>query len=75
MRLKATNLDLLKLELEGRFGEVIDPRQPVRVYACLEADLPPAANWSSCVLHVTDLNCLAFSDGSDWIRADTGAAI
>ena len=75
MRLKATNLDLLKLELEGRLAEIVQPMQPVRVYACLEADLPPAANWTNCVLHVTDLNCLAFSNGSAWYRADTGAAI
>ncbi len=75
MRLKATNLDLLKLELEGRLAEIVQPMQPVRVYACLQADLPPAADWSNCVLRVTDLNVLAFSDGSDWIRADTGAAI
>lgn len=75
MMLKSQSLDILKLELVTEFERIRTPKEPLRVYACLEADLPPAANWSSCVLHVTDLNVLAFSDGSDWIRADTGAAI
>lgn len=73
--LRSTTLDLLRLEVETYLNALEQPRKPVRVYACLQADLPPAADWSNCVLRVTDLNVLAFSDGSDWIRADTGAAI
>lgn len=51
------------------------PGQPVFVYAVTVADLPPAADWPNGVLKVSDLNILAVSDGSAWIRQDTGAAI
>lgn len=55
--------------------ELFTPTEPRSVYPTLEASLPPAAAWPSTVVLVTDLNVLAHSDGSDWIRADTGAPI
>ena len=73
--LVSQNIDKLRQEVETRLNLIAAPRAPSRVYACLEADLPPAASYQYCQALVTDLNCLAFSDGSDWIRADTGAAI
>lgn len=51
------------------------PQSPTPLFACLEADLPPAASWAEHVLKVTDLDILAVSNGTDWIRQDTGAAI
>lgn len=75
MRFAAPSLDGLKLELETEFDGLRSPGSPVPVYACLEADLPAAADYKNCVVLVTDLNILAHSDGADWIRSDTGAAI
>lgn len=55
--------------------ELFTPTEPRAVFPTLEASLPPASDWPSTVVLVTDLNVLAHSDGSDWIRADTGAPI
>jgi len=51
------------------------PGSPTPLHACLAAQLPNAADWRHGLLLVTDLNILAHSDGSNWIRQDTGAAI
>ena len=51
------------------------PQAPALVYACAQADLPPAANWPNGVVRVTNLDILAVSNGSAWIRQDTGAPI
>lgn len=43
------------------------------------ADLPDAADWANTVVFVSDgaagSPILAFSDGTDWLRCDTGAAV
>lgn len=75
MRFTATTLDLLKLELEGAFDRLRNPVAPVIVPAFATADMPPAADYPGGVLRNTTLNLLAHSDGTDWIRSDTGAAI
>ncbi|WP_332763919.1 hypothetical protein [Phenylobacterium sp.] len=70
----------------GPFGEILEnlrsavmelqqPTQPGRVFACASADLPSAADWTGAVLRDTTINILAVSDGTSWIRQDTGAAI
>lgn len=51
------------------------PGAPSPVYACATGELPPAAAWPQTVVQVTDLATLVFSDGLNWIRQDTGAAI
>lgn len=51
------------------------PGAPGPVFACAAATLPAAAAWPCCLVLVTDLNILAHSDGSNWIRQDTGAVI
>jgi hypothetical protein len=51
------------------------PQAPKPVYACAQAKLPPAASYGQCVALVSDLNVLAHSDGSHWIREDTGGVI
>lgn len=62
-------------ELEGRIAELEDPKSPRAPYACAEADLPAAATYINCVAYVTDTKILVASDGTDWRRQDTGAAI
>ena len=51
------------------------PLAPSPMFAVAEADLPPAANWQYHMVLVTDLDIPAHSNGTDWIRSDTGAAI
>ena len=51
------------------------PTAPSPVFTCLRNDLPPAAAWPQCLVLVGDLNILAHSDGSRWIRQDTGGVI
>lgn len=68
--------------LRPLFTEVVEalkalrtPGAPTPLYACAIAALPPPQAWPRCVVLVTDLNILAHSDGSHWIRQDTGGAI
>jgi|DEB3_MinimDraft_2_1074329.scaffolds.fasta_scaffold02288_4 hypothetical protein len=59
--------------LEARVSILEEPASPKPVYACLQANLPTAADFINCVVYVTDLKRLAHSDGTNWKRADTGA--
>jgi len=51
------------------------PRRPVRLFACGSNDLPPAEEHPRCFLLISDLNILAHSDGTHWIRQDSGAPV
>jgi hypothetical protein len=55
--------------------ELQTPEEPKPVFAAAQAKLPPAASYAQCVALVSDLNVLAHSDGTHWIREDTGAVI
>ena len=68
--------------LQPILGDILDalrglkaPGQPTPIFACAQAALPPPASWRQCILLVSDLNILAHSDGSHWIRQDTGGVI
>jgi hypothetical protein len=68
----------LRAVLKSLSDAVLDlqqPAEPKPVFAVLQAGLPPAATYASCVVLVADLNILAHSDGIHWIRQDTGAVI
>jgi hypothetical protein len=62
-------------QLEIRLGALETAQSPMPVYACTQAQLPAAAAYLNCVVRVSDLNILAASDGTNWRRQDTGAAI
>jgi hypothetical protein len=51
------------------------PGAPQPVFATAQVKLPPAASCPQCVALVSDLNVLAHSDGTHWVREDTGAVI
>ncbi|MGQ3018335.1 hypothetical protein [Phenylobacterium sp.] len=51
------------------------PGAPIPLFACAAADLPPAQAWPQTLVLVADLSTLAISDGSAWVRQDTGAVI
>jgi hypothetical protein len=59
--------------LDDRLWSLEAPQQPGRLYACTKADLPSAAGFVNCVARATDLDILVVSNGSNWIRQDTGA--
>lgn len=58
-----------------RLQNLENPQGPTLVWSCTSAALPSAATYVGRVLRVTDLNILAHSDGTNWRRQDTGAAI
>ncbi|WP_337187019.1 hypothetical protein [Phenylobacterium sp.] len=51
------------------------PGAPTPVFAAQADALPPASAHPYALVLVTDLQTLAHSDGTDWIRQDTGAPI
>lgn len=68
--------------LRPLLGEIVEalralraPQAPISLPSCASAALPPAAAWPHTLVLVTDLNILAHSDGSHWIRQDTGGVI
>jgi len=69
--------DLAELlrDLRNAVLELATPTMPHTVFACSTAAMPPAGEWTGCVIRNTTLNILAHSDGTHWIRQDTGAAI
>lgn len=75
MRFVATTIEALKLELEREFDRPRPPQGPTPVFVCATEKMPRAADHPNCVLRNSTLNILAVSDGTRWIRQDTGAAI
>ena len=47
---------------------------PLKVAPFTEAKLPPAADWPDCTVYVSDRDVLATSNGTAWLRSDTGAS-
>lgn len=62
-------------ELEDRISVFERGQSPQPVYACTTANMPDAAAYVNCVLRNTTLDILCVSNGTSWIRQDTGAAI
>lgn len=50
------------------------PGEPSALLATTIAKLPPASAGTAIAI-VTDIPALAFSDGTNWYRADTGGVI
>lgn len=69
---------MISPQVKQAVADYLDNRaitRPQRLPNFLEADLPPAEMWRFCAVIVSDLDIIAHSNGSDWIRSDTGAAI
>lgn len=62
-------------DVANRLRMIEQPQRPQLAFPCAQADLPPAARYAFCVVLITDLNILGYSDGTDWRRADTGAPV
>lgn len=65
----------LLTEMADALKALRTPGAPTPLYACASSALPPAPDWPRSLALVTDLNILAHSDGSHWIRQDTGGVI
>ena len=63
------------LDIQNAVRELSEPTQPGRVFACLQAELRPAADLKHCMAWVSDIPALAVSDGITWINVATGASI
>ncbi|WP_394764289.1 hypothetical protein [Phenylobacterium sp.] len=61
--------------IQDAIRDLQTPQAPKPVFPVSQAKLPPAASYPTCVCLVSDLNILAHSDGSHWLREDTGAVI
>lgn len=68
--------------LRPLLGELVEavralktPGAPTPLFTCDLAGLPPAQAWPQTLVLVADLSTLAVSDGSAWVRQDTGAVI
>jgi len=67
-------------QLNQVFVRISNPLSPTRLvrYANAAA-LPPAAQWTDCIVRVADVGSgvqgLAYSDGADWRRVDTNATL
>lgn len=59
--------------------ELANPSGPAQLNAVTVANAPPAAEYLGCILYVSNgaagAPILAFSDGTNWKRSDTGATI
>ena len=49
--------------------------EPKPVFASATVEMPPAGAYPNRVLRNTTLNILVVSDGTNWIRQDTGASL
>lgn len=58
-------------------GAIRGPRDaPLQLQAFADAAaLPPAAAWIFGTVYVSDINTIAFSDGTDWFPLTKGAAL
>lgn len=56
--------------------ELLVPTQPRQAYRCASTALPrPASAWTGCTVDLTDIATLAKSDGTNWVRVDTGGTL
>ena len=61
--------------LEDRMAARELASEPYPVFACPTVGMPAAASYRNCVLLNTTLGVLCVSNGTAWVRQDTGAAI
>lgn len=59
----------------NQFFKLRHPQAPTEIWLTLAVDLPPAAQWTGCLVSVSDLACIAVSDGTNWRRINMGATI
>lgn len=62
-------------EMRDASIELTTPTFPHLVFATTTALQPPAADYQNCIYFNTTIKRLAVSDGANWLRMDTGAAI
>ena len=64
-------------EMQDAINEQAIPTKPVQLASVVNADLPPAADWPGCMIHVSDKNSIAISTPVagvyTWLRADGSA--
>lgn len=61
--------------LEDRISQALNPQGPTQLFGCLKANLPDPVSNISRAAWVSDTNISVISDGTHWIRQDTGAPI
>lgn len=49
------------------------PSAPEKLWAVLQADLPPATAWPGCQVYISDLQKVGLSNGTAWTDTTGGA--
>lgn len=74
-----SRLTVQNLEVDNLTAGGLTAASPLTLPAYDVASVPDATEWENGVILVTDGAggdpIIAFSDGTDWLRSDTGAAI
>lgn len=65
-RFIANDIPGLRLEMERELDRAQFPKSPKGVFACATADLPPAADYTGCMVRDTTTNTFKYSNGVTW---------
>lgn len=68
-------LQPLLTEMRDALIELQTPTYPHPLFSSTTAKQPPAARFTGCVYWNTTISRLAVSNGTNWLRTDTGATI
>jgi len=52
-----------------------NPGEPVKMASFTTDNMPSAADYSGCQLWNTTISRVCVSDGTNWLRQDTGASV
>jgi hypothetical protein len=63
----------LLAEMRDALIELQAPTKPAQPAGCLEADLPPASDWTGATFYLTDKQKVALSNGTTWTDTTGGA--
>lgn len=55
--------------------KLVNPQAPVAIWPVNKADLPPAADWTGCLVWVPDQVVVGVSDGVNWRRINLGGPV
>lgn len=70
-----TWLSPLLSSMQDAITELQTPGSPVALWSTPSSDLPPASDWTDCAAIASDLKTIVYSNGTAWVRVDTGATL
>lgn len=65
-----------KISVDRALQRLENPKNPVKFPIFADSSvMPPASNWKGCQLYKDDISMMCISDGTNWLRVDTGASV